>query len=192
MKKSFALGALALAGAVFTAWGAISLDFPPSVSSNGSGGFTWDYTAQLDSHETVVTGSFFTIYDFGNVLPGSATTQPAGWTPSFSLLGANPAGTNVHDDPNILNITWTYTGTAPIVGASPETLLGTFGIVAATNQSHDGDYASQATTTGPGSIDAHIGNTDVPVPEMSALLPIVSVCTAGLLAMLPGFLRRRA
>jgi hypothetical protein len=167
-------------------------DVIPTLSGTSLVGsnFTWNYSANVTVDQTVEHGDFFTIYDFGNFVLGS-NNQPAGWTFSSSLVGINPSLIKPKDNPSILNLTWTYTGSNPINGSTP---LGIFSIVAKTNQLRTSDFGAEATrTNGPnaGSKVDNIGNISVPVPEMSALFPILSVCGAGLLSLLPGFLRRR-
>jgi hypothetical protein len=188
MRKAYLLGLVAIGASILTARG----DIIPTLSSTAPavGGFTWNYSANVTVDETINNGDFFTIYDFGNFLAGS-NTQPAGWTFSSSLIGTTPSLVKPTDNHSILNLTWTYTGTTPIIGSAP---LGIFAIVAKTNQLRTSDFAAEGTrNSGPnaGSKVDNIGNISVPVPEMSALLPILSVCGAGLLSLLPGFLRRR-
>ena len=80
---------------------------------------------------------------------------------------------------------------APINGAA---VLGNFSVIAATNQLTDSDFAAQATRNGgptAGTKVDNVGRISVPIPEMSALLPIISVCGAGFAASIPSFLRRR-
>ena len=167
-------------------------DVIPTLSSTSPVGsiFAWNYSANVTVDQSVQRGDFFTIYDFGNFV-ASSNTQPAGWTFSSSLVGRNPSLVTPKDNPSILNLTWTYTGSTPIIGSAA---LGTFSIDAKTNQLRTSDFAAEATrSTGPnaGSKVDNIGSIAVPVPEMPALLPIFSVCGAGLLSLLPGFLRRR-
>jgi len=166
-----------------------------SVTVNG-GGFSWNYSANVLVDQRVETGDFFTIYDFGNFVSGS-NMQPAGWLFSSSLLGLTPAFltardyTLVHDDPSIRNLTWTYIGQNSIIGPD---FLGIFSVTNNTNQLTTGQFAAQATRNGgphDGGKISNIGAVSVPVPEMSALLPILSVCTASLLALLPSFVRKR-
>ena len=186
MRKSLVLGLLTFAATPFVAWGHIELDALPSVSAT-AGGFTWNYTSNVTPQETVSNGAFFTIYDFGNFTGGS-NLQPAGWTFSSSLVTTPPTGLTVTDNPSLANLTWTYTGATPINGAA---LLGQFSVVANTNLQRDGDYASQATSTALGSTNVNRANVGVPIPEMSALLPILSICGAGFAASVPSLLRRR-
>ena len=106
-------------------------------------------------------------------------------------MGITPPLVLPHDDPNILNLTWTYIGKNPIIGPAA---LGIFSVNTNTNQVGISDFAAQATRNGgpnDGTKISNVGDVSVPVPEMSALLPILSVCSAGLLALLPSFLRRR-
>lgn len=173
-------------------------DVIPTLSSIGGGGgdFTWNYSANVMVDQRVVSGDFFTIYDFGNFVAGS-NMQPAGWVFSSSLLGQTPNFVDardyslIHDNPNTLNLTWRYNGPTAIIGPD---FLGIFSVTNNTNQLTTGQFAAQATRNGgpyDGGRISNIGSVSVPVPEMSALLPIFSVCTAGLLALLPSFLRRR-
>ena len=188
MSKIRILGLAAFSAMTIAAYA----DVIPTLSSvipNGSD-FTWNYSANVTVDQRVEHGDFFTIYDFGNFVPGS-NAQPAGWFFSSAPVGRTPGLVLPHDDPNILNLTWTYIGQTPIIGPAA---LGIFSVDTNTNQLHMSDFAAQATRNGgpnDGTKISNVGDVSVPVPEMSALLPILSVCSAGLLALLPSFLRRR-
>ena len=188
MKKSYLLG-LILGATILTA----RADIIPTLSSTTPTGsnFTWNYNSNLTVDQQVNTGNFFTIYDFGNFVSGS-NIQPTGWTFSSSLVGINPSLVTPADNGAVLNLTWTYTGSTPITTIGS---LGTFSVVANTNQLGSSDFASAATRSGgpnAGTEVDNVGVVSVPVPEMSALLPILSVCGAGLLSLVPSLLRRRA
>jgi hypothetical protein len=188
MKRICILGLAAFSAMTIAAYA----DVIPTLSSitGGGGDFSWNYSANVTVDQRVDHDDFFTIYDFGNFVPGS-NTQPAGWAFSFALLGRTPPLVLPHDDPSILNLTWTYIGQNPIIGPAA---LGIFSINTNTNQVGTSDFAAQATRNGgpnDGTKISNVGDVSVPVPEMSALLPIFSVCSAGLLALLPSFLRRR-
>jgi hypothetical protein len=187
MRKAYLLGLVAIGASILTARG----DIIPTLSSTAPavGGFAWNYSANVTVDETINSGDFFTIYDFGSIVPGS-NVQPTGWTFSQALLGPTPSLVAPTDNPSILNLTWTYSG-SPITGAAA---LGMFSVITSTDQLKVGQFTAEATrSTGPnaGTKIDNIGNVSVPVPEMSALLPILSVCGAGLLSLLPTYLRRR-
>jgi hypothetical protein len=187
MKKSCFLG-LVLGAAFLTA----RADIIPTLTNTPANGsnFTWNYSANVTVDQMVQPGDFFTIYDFGNFVAGS-NLQPTGWTFSSSLVGTNPSLVTPTDNASILNLTWTYNGQTAINGSAA---LGTFSVVTNTNQLKSSDFAAEATrNSGPnaGTKVDNVGQVSVPVPEMSALLPILSVCTAGLLSLLPSILRRR-
>jgi hypothetical protein len=174
---------------LLTAITAISLaaraDIIPTLSSvtGSTPNFTWNYSANVTVDQTINTGDFFTIYDFGTIAPGS-NTQPTGWTFSQALVGPTAALTSPTDNPNILNLTWTYTGTAPISGSAA---LGMFSIITSTDQLKTGQFTAQATrNSGPdaGTKVSNIGAVSVPVPESSALLPIIGVCAAAVFSRL--------
>ncbi len=160
-------------------------DIIPTLSSvtGSSPNFTWNYAANVTVDQTINTGDFFTIYDFGTIAPGS-NTQPTGWTFSQALVGPTAALTSPTDNPNILNLTWTYTGTAPISGSAA---LGMFTVITSTDQLKTGQFTAQATrSSGPdaGTKVSNIGAVSVPVPESSALLPIIGVCAAAVFSRL--------
>jgi hypothetical protein len=191
MRRIFCLALLAAAATILSARGDIIPDLSPSppVAAIG-GGFTWDYSVNVTVNQSIHQGDFFTIYDFGSFNFGS-NLQPTGWTFSSALVGVNPSLVIPADNPSIRNLTWTYTDTTPIDGSA---LVGQFSVIASTNQLRISDFASEATRlTGPnaGSKIDNVGRISVPVPEMSALLPILSVCGAGVAAGIPSFLRRR-
>ena len=181
MRKSFILGLVLLGSGILIARG----DIIPTLSSvtGSSPNFTWNYAANVTVDQTINTGDFFTIYDFGTIAPGS-NTQPTGWTFSQALVGPTAALTSPTDNPNILNLTWTYTGTAPISGSAA---LGMFSIITSTDQLKTGQFTAQATrNSGPdaGTKVSNIGAVSVPVPEPSALLPIIGVCAAAVFSRL--------
>jgi len=189
MRKSF-LGLIATGLTILAAHGDIIPTLSPSTPAPTAGGFTWNYSANVTVDQMVKPGDFFTIYDFGTFNPGS-NLQPAGWTFSSALTGQNPSLVVVTDNPALLNLTWVYTGTTTINGAQA---LGDFSVIAASNQLRTSDFAAEATrNSGPtaGTKVDNVGTISVPIPEMSALFPILSVCGAGVVASIPSLLRRR-
>jgi len=164
-------------------------DIIPTLDSvtGSSPNFTWNYAANVTVDQTVNAGDFFTIYDFSSIMP-TTTTQPTGWTFSTALVGPTAALTTPTDNPNLWNLTWTYTGQTPIAGSAA---LGMFSAVTTTDQLKTGQFTAQATrSSGPetGSKVSNIGNVSVPVPEPSTVFPILSVLSA---VGVDRFLRRR-
>lgn len=187
MSKAFTLGLVAFGMSVFVAYG----DIIPSLSSvtGSSPNFTWNYSANVTVDETVSHNDFFTIYDFSSIIP-TTTTQPSGWTFSSALVGPTPGLVNPTDNPNLWNLTWTYTGANPIAGA---TALGIFSAVTNTNQLKAGQFTAEATRSNDPQntkID-NIGQVNVPVPESTSLLPLIGVCAAALV-FAPRLRRQRA
>jgi hypothetical protein len=175
MNKKYFLLLAAISAISFAA----RADIIPTLSSvtGSSPNFTWNYSANVTVNQTVNTGDFFTIYDFGSIAPGS-NIQPTGWTFSQALVGPTAALTSPTDNPNILNLTWTYSGTAPITGSAA---LGMFSVITSTDQLKTGQFTAQATlNSGPnaGTKVSNVGTVSVPVPEPSALFPIMSLCAA--------------
>src|SRR5438309_10978530 len=144
-------------------------DIIPTLDSvtGSSPNFTWNYSANVTVDQTVNAGDFFTIYDFGSIALGT-NTQPTSWTFSQALVGPTAALTIPTDDPNVLNLTWTYNGATPITGSAA---LGLFSVVTSTDQLKTGQFTAQATrSTGPeaGTKISNIGQVSVPVPEPSS------------------------
>ena len=170
----------------------IRADVIPTLTSTSptASNFTWNYTTNVTVDQMVQKGDFFTIYDFGNFLSGS-NIQPANWTFSSSLTGTNPSLVVVADNPSLLNLTWTYTGNTPINGSD---LIGIFSVVTGTNQLRSSDFAAEATRasgSNAGTKIDNVGTISVPIPEFSALLPVLAVCGLAMARGLPALMRRR-
>lgn len=188
MKHKFFLGCVFLATTILT----VRSDIIPTLDSVTpvGGNFRWDYTTNVTVDQIVESGDYFTIYDFGNLLPGS-NVQPADWSFISLLIGTTPATVLPEDDPAIFNLTWTYNGSMPISGSS---FLGTFSVLSTTNQLRSDYFTAHATrSSGPtaGSKIDNIGFVNVPVPEMSALSPIIGLCGLGAIGYFSSILRRR-
>jgi len=180
MKKAFILGLALLGSAIIVARG----DIIPTLDSitGSSPNFQWNYAANVEVNQTVNTGDFFTIYDFTSIMP-TVSSQPAGWTFSTALIGVTAPLTTPTDDPNLWNLTWTYSGPA-IPGSAA---LGIFSTVTGTDQLKSGEFTAQATLSSgfhPGIHVSNDGHVSVPVPEPSAFFPIIGVCAAALVSTL--------
>jgi hypothetical protein len=176
---------LALAATAFIARADIIPSFD-SIVPNGNN-FQFNYTALVVAGQRVDTGDFFTIYDFNGLVPNSAS-MPPNWAFSSAFLGQTPPGVNPPDDPTILNITFTYTGTNSIIGPAD---LGMFSAVSNFGQSHPGYFAAEGTLNpGGGHVD-NVGVIPVPVPEMSASSQILEVCGLGIVGFAVSSLRKR-
>src|SRR2546423_12392891 len=140
MRKAFILGLVLLGSGILIARG----DIIPTLNSvtGSSPTFTWNYTANVTVDQTVNTGDFFTIYDFSSIMP-TTTSQPAGWAFSTALVGPTAPLTSPTDNPNLWNLTWTYSGSA-IPGSAA---LGTFSAVTSNDQLKTGQFSGQTTRT---------------------------------------------
>jgi hypothetical protein len=191
MRKTYLLGLFA---AAILAPGTRA-DIIPSITTAtdvtpvGGGNFSWNYSATLTQDENVMGHDFFTIYDFAGYVPGG-NTQPAGWTFSAALIGITPGKVTPTDNPHLFNLTWTYTGSTQV---GPEA-LGIFSAVSHTNLAKSGEFASEATKNSgdlAGTKVDNIGNVAVPIPEMSALMPMIGVVGFGVIGLALSCLRRR-
>jgi hypothetical protein len=174
MKKSFVLALVGLAVCVMTVRADINVNFDSTSSTDTT--TLWNYTINVTSLQEAHTGDFFTIYDFGSIVPNS-NLQPAGWTFSTSLVGPTPAKINAPDNPNILNLTWTYNG--PIIPTNSLN-IGPFQVAIAgpnRTQFRNSYFSGQGTMSSGPSAGTPIGNiapivvpTAVPEPSTLALI----------------------
>ena len=188
MKTKYFLLSLAVCGAFVSA----RADVIPTNDSQVAEGsnFRWNYATNVTVDQMVTTGDYFTIYDFGSLVPGS-NLQPANWAFSSALLGITPGTVLPQDDANVMNLTWTYTGATPISG---QNFLGMFSVLSMTDQMRSDNFAAHATRSGgpqAGTKIDNIGTVGVPVPEMSALAPVIGVCGLGFIGFFTSLLRRR-
>jgi hypothetical protein len=191
MRKFYSLGFIAAAVLALAARADIipSITTATDVTPAGGGNFSWNYSATLTQDENVLVHDFFTIYDFAGYVPGG-DIQPAGWTFTAALLGTTPSKVTPTDNPNLFNLTWTYTGPTQV---GPQA-LGIFSAVSHTNLPTSGEFASEATKNSgdlAGTKVDNIGNVAVPVPEMSALLPMIGVVGFGAIGLALSYLRQR-
>jgi hypothetical protein len=181
MKKAFVLGLVGFAVSALTLRADINANFQSTSSTATS--TLWNYTINVTSLQEAHPGDFFTIYDFGNIIPNS-NMQPMNWTFSTSLLGKTPAQIAAPDDPTIMNLTWTYNG--PIIPT--ETLgIGPFQVAIdgpGRTQFRNSYFAGQGTlASGPntGTVIGNIAPIVVPtvVPEPSTLALIFGMGSLG-------------
>src|SRR6266704_1921704 len=89
MRKPFVLEFIIIVAATLAVRADIIPTLSPGAPAPTSGGFTWNYATNVTVDENAKAGDFFTIYDFGSIVPNS-NHQPTGWTFSMSLVGQTP------------------------------------------------------------------------------------------------------
>ncbi len=165
-----------------------------SITPEGAN-FRWTYLLEVEQGQTVLPGSFFTIYDFTGFAGGAI--NPAGWTFSSALTGITPAAANVPigvspagttDDPSIPNLTFTRNaGQPPIVGVGAGTFLGFFSALSDSNnaRSFPDRFAAEAGDTNfPVSVITNVDNVATPaavvIPEPATLVALGMAVPFGL------------
>ncbi len=81
-----------------------------------SAGSRWSYGALVGERERIEQGDFFVIYDFVGF--SGFHVEPIDWLFTAAYSGPTQGFHLPDDDPNILNLAWSYMGTGPIVGPS--------------------------------------------------------------------------
>lgn len=107
--KKWVLAATAAIGLAGAAQGAvITLQ---GVAANGPGDFTWTYQGTLGPDEGLRSGDQLIIYDFAGYIDGSIFDGSDLVTASVEALSSAPiAVPGTVDDPNLVNLVFTYTG----------------------------------------------------------------------------------
>jgi hypothetical protein len=156
--RSATLAALA-AGLFLTAPAARAGLLPTGVTVTPDGGnFRWTYAVTLPTDTKLQAGDYFTVYDFGGLVPGSASA-PAGWTLAVNKFGPTPDRVNPLDDPTIPNLTWTYHG--PTV--TGQLGLGNFWADSLFQKPGDSFFTALTPRAVDGQADVNITETTVPV-----------------------------
>lgn len=125
-----------------------------------AGNYRWTYAIVLPTDSKLQSGNYFTIYDFHGYVPGGEFS-PEGWTFDASNNGPTPDLLRPNDDPNVVNLTWRYTGpTIP----SGQIGLGNFWAMSSIGESGTDSFTAITNRTSDGLIDSNITETDVPLP----------------------------
>lgn len=186
------MNVMAVAGLMMVAGRAAQADIQidvdsPTVIGLGGGLFEWNYDVYVATNEFIKTGNYFTIYDFGGFQTGTQNVV-GGWAPTFSLSGGDVVGAApFNDDPNVHNLTWSYTGSK----IAPGSFLGTFKATSNEDTEQIGEYAGQGSVYSPthpirhGRPDPNLGETLVPAhaPE-PCTMALLGFGGAGMLAKL--------
>ena len=150
-----------------------------------AGGFNRTYAITLTVAEQLVSGDFFTIYDFG---PGSVVSMPANWTVSTDafapLFGQAATGTATPIQEGEPNFTFTWVG-GTVTGQMD---LGNFVLFSTIGETERRSFMGRATDQGTNLKDANITNVLAPLtgPEPGTVV----LLGTGMFG-LAGFAKRR-
>ncbi len=155
--RLFAVGVVAAALAAPAQAGII----PASVTiTPEAGNFRWTYSIVLPTDQKLQAGDYFTIYDFGGLVPGT-NSQPPDWAYSTAKVGPVPSGLSPIDNPAIDNLTFTYGGaTIP----SGQVGLGNFWAESTVGESVTVAFTAQNPQSSSGQLDRNIVDTLAPAP----------------------------
>ncbi len=151
-------GAVVLLLAVESAQGGL-LPVHVGVAREGTD-YRYTYSVMLESDTVLKPGDYFTVYDFAGLVNG-ANLGPANFAYSTSNSGPTPTGVLPSDDPNVANLTWTYTGAQSAVG---QLALGDFSAKSRYGSTRDDSFTGQTHRTVDGHLNSNITDTQVPVP----------------------------
>ena len=150
----------------------LSANILPSLTSSGPSGIdtVFNYEINIGSDERLDPSgmgnqAYFTIYDFAGYVAGSAIA-PAGWTITAQNVGVTPAGILPPDDPNVVNLTFSYVGSSTIIGTGQN--VAGFSALSTDALETSGYFSQQATKNiGPtaGQRDAGLGPIELPTGE---------------------------
>lgn len=186
---------------------AVANIIPTGSAISGTGPFLWTYDLQLSQDQDVhagsaptaspvphlndTFGSFLTLFDFAGYVPGTCV-GPGGWTCTEQLVGFTPDDVSPNDDPQVMNLTWTYTSGPTLTGQPSGLDLGTFSAQTTLDLEGPVSYAARGVKnsgSSNGSIADNVGTTRGPValtvPEPTSML--LASAALGLL----GWTRRR-
>src|SRR5262245_9326336 len=121
--------------------------------------FRYTYGVVLTTDSYIHNGDFFTIYDFAGFVQGT-DVAPEGWTFSYGV-GKTPGDTTPLDDPNISNLTWTWTGDK----VSGQKGLGNFSVVSQIAEPDFDSFTGRTNREVEDRIDHNITDTLVPAGE---------------------------
>jgi hypothetical protein len=133
-----------------------------------AGNFRWTYSVVLPTDMKLQSGDYFTIYDFGGLVPGSMSVTSTGPDPTFAQfwqttsakLGPTPDRLNPQDDPTIPNLTFTWKG--PDISDTGKITLGNFSAVSTIGDPEKSFFTARNPRAADGKFDSNITETIVP------------------------------
>ncbi len=187
-RRPITLGLVALGG-LLTAADARAGLLPISVSvAPEAGNFRWTYAIVLPTDSQLQAGDYFTIYDFGGLVPDSVVA-PDGWSVVVANTGTTPPRLTPDDHAGLPNMTFTYTGPTITTG---QTGLGNFWATSTFQAATDSFLTARTHRTSDGAPDSNITEVVVPVPVAPPAVPEPATLALAALGLpLAALVRRR-
>lgn len=126
-----------------------------------AGNYRWTYAIVLPTDMKLQAGNYFTIYDFGGLTSTDSIVTPTGWTVSVAKNSVAPTGLKPIDNPDVENLTFTYTGDTIPTG---QVGLGNFWAVSSVGDAVTTQFTAENQQFSTGNTDRNIVDTIAPAP----------------------------
>jgi hypothetical protein len=165
VRRSYWLVPLVALGVMFGSMTTATAGLLPTsvtIYDEGPSNYRWQYAIVLPTDSQLKSGDFFTIYDFEGFKAGTAVGPTSDWAFTAAKVGPTPSKVNPMDNPDVWNLSWTYTGPTIDVG---QTGLGNFMANSLYQYRDESFFTARTHRAIDGKPDTNVTYVDVPVPS---------------------------